>query len=286
MEEKVRSPQQSKFWPTIATLDPVAQSYFANRFFTSATNQTKEQLALRLYGILRIKAIGRMFNAPENKLNLYQAMQNKKVVLISTAGLGEASSLFGRYMIALAMRAAFQRNISREPQPVLLFVDEAFDLMDASINRILIQARKFGLFIRFATQQYDQIPTDVRAAAAANTEVKLAGGVSANDARTLANDMRTSSEFLLAARKIERGEGKTTFQWSAYVQNVTDTAIRLNVPYGALEQAPRADAEAFHAAARERRAKLSATIRHSEDDASPSNTLPHTLPSQEPDKWF
>lgn len=254
MEERVKSAEQSKFWPTIKTLDTVAQNYFANRFFTSATNQTKEQLAVRLYGLLRIKAIGRMFTAPENKLNLFQAMQDKKVVLISTAGLGEASSLFGRYMIALAMRAAFQRATVPESKrhPVLLFVDEAFDLMDSNINRILIQARKYGLFLRYATQQYEQISHDIRAAAAANTEVKLTGGLSASDCRTLAPDMRTTPEFLMGMTRVDR---KYT-EFACFVQNITPAALKLEVPFGVLEAAPRMDPANYEALRRGNRERF------------------------------
>ena len=276
MEEKVKTAQQSKFWPTIATLDPVAQGYFQNRFFTAATNQTKEQLAVRLYGILRIKAIGRMFTATQNKLDLYAAMQEKKTVLISTAGLGEASSLFGRYMIALAMRAAFQRGGLPEHKrhAVLLFVDEAFDVMDSNINRILIQARKFGLFIRFATQQYDQIAHDIRAAAAANTEVKLAGGLSAADCRTLAPDMRTSSDFLMSTTRVDRSHT----EFACFVQNVTPSALKLEVPFGALENAPRMDDATYEALARMHRERFGAgstvPAPRQEPQPAPSSTPP------------
>ncbi len=279
MEERVKTPETSKFWPTIATLDPVARSYFTNRFFTAATNQTKEQLATRLYGVLRIKAIGRMFTAQQNRLNLFQAMQERKVVFINTAGLGEASSLFGRYMIALAMRAAFQRASlpENERNPVLLFVDEAFDVMDSNINRILIQARKFGLFIRFATQQYDQIAQDIRAAAAANTEVKLAGGLSASDCRTLAPDMRTTSDYLMSTTRKDRSHT----EFATFVQNVTPTAIKVRIPYGQLENAPRMDDADYEAQRMARRVSLGALVTVPDESSSPAavqTQAPESLP--------
>lgn len=252
MEENVKRPEESRFWSVIETLDPVAQSYFRNRFFTPVTRQTKEQLATRLYGILRVRAFERMFSARENKLDLHAAIEAKKVVLINTGGLGDASSLFGRYMIARALQAAFQRDIRREPEPALLFVDEAFDLMDENINRILIQARKFGLFLRFATQHYDQIPTAARAAAASNTEVKLAGGLSADDARKLAADFRTDADYLLSIRRSERGAS-----FACFIQNVLERPVKLGIEFGLLEREP-ARADSARAAARRRALAASA----------------------------
>lgn len=246
--------RRSKFWPYIEKLDPVAQSYFENRFFTATTRQTKEQLATRLYGILRVRAFQRMFSAPENRLDLFDAMEKRKIVLINTGGLGEASSLFGRYMIARALQAAFQRDIftNPDPAPALLFVDEAFDLLDANVNRILIQARKFGLFIRFATQHYDQIQHDVRAATAANTEVKLAGGLSAADARALAAEFRTEAETMLGTR-LHPGRGS---EFMCHIQNVTSAPIKIFAPFGLLECEDRADERAFSARAQQLRGHL------------------------------
>lgn len=235
MEEQVKTPEQSKFWPIIQTLDPVALSYFQTRFYSTASKQTKEQLATRLYGVLRVRAFQRMFAAQDNKLDLYQCIQQGKVVLVRTDGLGEAANLFGRYIIAQCLQAAFRRDISREPQPALLFIDEAHKLLDENVNRILIQARKFGLFVRFATQHYDQIPNDVRAAAASNTEVKLAGGLSVDDARRLAGEFRTDADTMLSTRKVDRSHA----EFMCYVQNAMERPVKLSVPFGIMEREPR-----------------------------------------------
>ena len=182
-------------------------------------------MSTRLYALLSVPQVRRMLDTSHNKLDLLDAINRRKTVLVNTAGLGEWTPLFGRVIIALALQAAYRRDIATEPHPALLFVDEAFDLMDEKINTILIRSRKFGLFIRFATQQYEQIPAAVRAAAAANTEVKLAGGLTATDARIIAPDMRTDVDFLLSIAKHEDGT-----EFACHVQNELQRAVQTYHP--------------------------------------------------------
>lgn len=65
-----------------------------------------------------------------------------------------------------------------------------------------------------------------------NTSIKFAGGVSANDAHTLARNMGTTAEAISAVRK----RAKET-EFAVYVRNHTDTAVTLSVPLGTLEAA-------------------------------------------------
>ena len=147
----------------------------------------------------------------------------------------DASALFGRYMIALTLNAAFERVAvtERDRVPAYLIIDEAADYFDATLERLLAQARKFNLGVLFAHQHMDQLSPALRAAVAANTSIKMAGGVSNQDARLLAPDMRTSADFIGATRK----RAKST-EFACYVRNLTDGAVRITVPFGTLEDAP------------------------------------------------
>src|SRR6202044_2114082 len=112
MEDGALSLDRSPFAEHIAKLDATSQAFFQNQFFSKAFAQTKQQIARRLYGVLQVPAFDRMFSPTVNKLDLFGAIQSGNVVLINTSKAqlkSEASALFGRYMIALAMRAAFER---------------------------------------------------------------------------------------------------------------------------------------------------------------------------------
>ena len=74
----------------------------------------------------------------------------------------------------------------------------------------------------------------LRAAVAANTSIKLAGGVSDKDARALASDMRTLPNFISSMRKHPRST-----EFACFVRNVSANAMRIQIPFGSVEAAPK-----------------------------------------------
>ena len=113
MEEDARTAQDSKFAGAITALDPTARAFFENQFYNrNAFGQTRQQIARRLYGVLQVPAFDRMLSSPHSRLDMFAAMQDSKVVLVNTSKSllkTEASALFGRFMIAQTLRAAYER---------------------------------------------------------------------------------------------------------------------------------------------------------------------------------
>jgi len=256
MEDGASSIEQSPFRDAIATLEPTAQAYFRNQFFTKRYADLKQQIARRLYGVLSVPAFDRMFSAPHNSLDMFAAMQAGKVVLVNTSKAllkSDASALFGRFMIALVIRAVYERVASPDRHPAFLIVDEASEYFDDNIQLLLEQARKFNVGLVLAHQHLDQLSGGLRSAIAANTAIKLAGGVNDRDARALAPDMRTTAEFISGMRKERNGT-----QFACHVRNLTDGALQLSVPFGSLEARPRMDAAAQAALIRRNRERYAA----------------------------
>jgi hypothetical protein len=240
MEDPAQTIEQSAFAAQIERLDPTSQAYFRNQFFTRRYADLRQQIARRLYSVVSVPSFDRMFSSRRNKLDMFDAIQNGKVVLVNTSKAllkSDASALFGRYMIALTIKAAFERVATTERPPAFLYVDEAAEYFDDNIETLLSQARKFNLGVVLAHQHLDQLTPGLRAAVAANTTIKLAGGVADKDARALAADMRTSADFITAMKK--RADGT---EFACYVRNHTTNALRLDIPFGALERAPKMSA--------------------------------------------
>ena len=89
----------------------------------------------------------RMFASPQNRLDLFPVLNDGGIVLVNTAKdfmKSEASSMFGRYIIALTFKAAMERAIlpEHERRPTFLWVDEASEYFDDQIDDLLNQARK------------------------------------------------------------------------------------------------------------------------------------------------
>lgn len=271
MEDQSPSLDKSPFAGPISKLDDTARAFFEAHFFTKAFADTKRQIARRIYDFIRNKTFERMFSSPVNKLDMFQAMNSGAVVLVNTSKAllkSAASALFGRTMIALTLRAAFERVAipAEQRRPAFLIIDEAADYFDANVDALLTQVRKFNLGLVFAHQYLDQLDAGLRASFAANTAIKFAGGVSDKDARALAPDMRCKSEFITSQRKFSN---RTTF--AGYVRNVTPTALSLTVPFGTLDACPQMSNEA-HAKLRARN-RLAYT-------AAPSDTTDANVPTQ------
>ena len=141
-EDGAKTVDSSPFVGAIQALDPTSQSWFRNQFFTNAYSPTKQSVARRLYSVLQVPAFKRMFASKTNKLDMFDAMQSGKIILVNTSRLllqDDASRLFGRYFIALALKAAYDRVAVPEQQrhPAFLIVDEAAEYFDDNIEELL-----------------------------------------------------------------------------------------------------------------------------------------------------
>lgn len=219
------------------SLGPVAQDFFNHEFKEKSYTQTREQIRRRLYGVLENDAFRRMFSSKRNLLNVAEALNRGAVILVDTAKShlkADASSLMGRYFIALTLQAAMEREGS--DRPAFLYIDEAGEYFDDNIDSLLNEARKRRVGIIMAHQYLDQLTPQLRSSIATNTSIKFAGGVSDKDARALASDMRTEPAFISAQRK---------GHFAAFLKNVTNSALSIEVPFGTLEAEPKKTADEY-----------------------------------------
>jgi hypothetical protein len=110
---------------------------------------------------------------------------------------------------------------------VYLIVDEAYEYFDKNIDNLLTQVRKYRCGCVFAHQFLSQATRELRSSLASNTSIKLVSGVSAEDARALAPDLRTTADFILSQPKLH---------FAGFVKHVTKRAISVEVTRGLLEQ--------------------------------------------------
>ena len=234
------------------------QMFFNKEFGDRSYTETKTQIKRRLYGIIENQTFERMFSAPKNKIDIPTALNEGKIVLVNTAKdfLKSGSSILGRYFIALTLQAALERAAIPEGRrrPAFLYIDEAAEYFDNNIDNLLNQARKYKLGMVLAHQYLDQLAGGLRASIASNTSIKLAGGVSDRDARSIAPDMRTTPTFILGQHK---GTNETHF--ACYVRNATTTALSLAIPFGAMEKEPAMSDEAYRTLLEENRSRVSAS---------------------------
>ncbi len=228
----------SKYKQYMEQLNGSARYFFAKEFFDPSFSATKKQILKRLWGVLSTPAFERMLAQPTNKLDLFEALNDGKIILINTAKdllKRDGSQVFGRFFIAMLVQAALERSTIPESKrtPAFVYVDEAQEYFDDSIETILNQARKYRVGLTLAHQTLDQLSTRLRSTLLANTSIKCVGGVSAKDADSLHDELHTTSDFLQGMRR-----GRTRTEFAVWVKHTTPHAIRLTVPLGFLERQP------------------------------------------------
>ena len=276
-----------RYTHAIDTLYPIARDFFNNQFYgrDKHINETKAQIAARLYTLARNPAFNRMFAAAENKFNAYDCIQQKKIVLVSTDRLflgDDGSAIFGRYILAQCLAAALARAPLPEHQRhlALFIVDEAKAYFDEQTEKFLSDARQFGLGMFFATQYVSQLPEGVRRAMYGNTAIKYVGPVEYGDRLSLAREMNTTPEMIAGMRSFDRSH--TEFALHVRADNLTPHAIKISVPMGTLERQPTMSDAAYRAMRARNRQRIAADDNVPTPTTPPPAIPPAVLPAQPP----
>ena len=227
------------FIPYMEKLTGSVRYFFEREFFDRSFGPTKKQIAKRLWGVLATPSFERMFAQTDNKIDMFDLLNRGSVVLISTAKdllKQEGCELFGRFFLSLIAQAAMERSVIAESKrtPTSVFVDEAQEYFDDSIDVLLAQGRKYKIGLVCGNQTLDQLTPELRASFMSNTGTKVVGGLSAKDAHAFASEMHTDSDFLQSLRKREK-----TTDFALYVRHHTPQALCISVPLGLLEHEER-----------------------------------------------
>src|SRR3954452_2878899 len=208
-------------------LDRITRHFFETQFFSPSFNDTRQQILTRLWGVLSNSVLERMFAHERNKLDLFEAMNRGSLILINTAKdllKQEGCEILGRFFIALIAQAAQERASIPDDRrrSTFLYIDEAQDYFDESIEQLLNQARKYKVGIILAHQNLDQFEQRLRSTVMASTSLKLVGGLSAKDATAFAKDMRCEPEYLLGM-----GNPQTHTEFACFARNHTERPVAL-----------------------------------------------------------
>lgn len=218
-------------------LDDRLRAFFEDKvhgFNAKTYAETRSQIIWRLDFILTNDTMRAMFASPTTRLNLGEAMNSGKIILIdaSKAKLGDdGSEFYQRFFLALILGAAQARSTLKpsEKLPVYCYLDECqWVRNDQKLATILDECRSQKIALILAHQRTDQITSPNVLSAMSNCAIRFAN--SDDEAKFLAPKLRCDAELLYS---LPRG----TF--AAFVRDLTPRAIALNVPYRNIEDLPR-----------------------------------------------
>jgi hypothetical protein len=275
IDDPARSYEQSRFKPYIDRLDDIGRRFFQRDFYESNFRETRNSIKNRLYSIMHRPEFVQMFSTPVRKFDMFQALQQKKIVLVDTqmSLLGsESSSLFGRYIISLTLNAAFERFAipRKEWNPAYLIIDEFQHFADElKTPEMLRLAREYNLGITIAVQDMHGKPfsDSLRTAVSTNTSIKYASSPEGVDLAYAARDLRCEQDWLR-----QRTKTPTHAQFACFVRGHTNHPNVLTIPFGAIENEAQMS-DAAHRALLERNLKA-VTV-------PPSDKVLHRSPPRE-----
>jgi len=248
--------------PYISKLEGSERRFFEREFLTTTYDSTRQQIKHRLYGVLGKRVMERMLGNEKNKLDLFQTMNRGSIILINTAKelLKDDCKLFGRFFIALICQAVQERSAIPEGKRknTFIYIDEAhdyFDDNDESIQNLLTQARKYKVGITLITQSLGQYGSKLRSTVLTNTAIKIGGGVSTDDAKRLAPEMRCDPKFLLNMQK-----GQSHSQFACFVKDHTAHPVPLSVPFGEMERQPQVSDDEYQRLLERNRARFCGVV--------------------------
>jgi hypothetical protein len=210
------------------------QEFFHDQFDKETQyGSTKQEVARRVWGMLKNPTFARIFTAKENPIDMMSEFADAKLILIDTdqSFLGEqGSSFFGRMFIAMVLQTARQRFKGKH-HPVYFYIDEAPPYFDNRLEKMLREARKANIGLILLHQDLEDARRySILPALTGNTAYKFTGGVSDNDARFMAGNMRTTHKFI---------KEQDPLNFAAYVQG--QGVFSVEVPVGALDHLPQRD---------------------------------------------
>lgn len=212
----------------VRALHPDDAAFFTQGEYDSKTyTETKQQLLWRIRDLTtRVPLLREMFKSPKTQIDIGALMDGGHVILIdnSKALLGDdGSEFFARFFVAMVLGAAQQRSKKRDEDklPVYFYIDEAQTVIakDEKIAKILHECRSQKIAMTFAHQELTQIKSDDVKQALANCAYRFTNPD--KDAKALADDFRTTTEFL---QNLPKGE------FALYIRDYTPTATSFQFP--------------------------------------------------------
>ena len=133
-----------------------------------------------------------IFDQSENKVDLNQLMNEKKIILInlSKGRIGEENaSFFGTLFLAKMKEAGIVRAAqAQEPQDFYLYIDEFQNLVTPTLENILYDSRKYRFSLTMSHQYISQIGPKIYQAMLGNTGNIITFRVGGEDANSLISE--------------------------------------------------------------------------------------------------
>jgi len=123
-------------------------------------------ITTRMAKFLLTPSLKAMLGSPDAKLNIFDLMESKKVLLVNLNKVGkESGNLLGTLLVSKFQQAALRREcqMPKDRIPFYLYADEFQNFQTSAFDVILSEAGGFQLCLTLAHQYVDQLDPRIRA---------------------------------------------------------------------------------------------------------------------------
>ncbi len=204
-------PATSKHYEKLATLHPNenVRLFFKHDFDLKGLSITKQSVLTRFENCFSNYHLSQIFDCKESSFKLAELLDAGKCVLVNCSQgiLGEyGAKVLGSFLFSEVTTHALQRASVPPSQrrAIFTYVDECQNFITERVDKVLSEARKYGLHLLLACQYLGQIESiRLRGSILANSNIKITGLSSARDFEKM------SKELSYESKKVPRlGAGK------------------------------------------------------------------------------
>jgi hypothetical protein len=179
------------------------RDFFKYRFHDKTKESSKEALSARFSDIVADPAI-RDFLCNESTFDLPACLDSSKIIVFefdpdeqSKEAITTIGQLINAYLVSFAMaRPKHKRH------PIHLFADECQYFVSPTIQEIMGETRKFGLYATLATQRTEQVGRDLLDAILGNVSCYLIGRNKGKTAKTMGEEQPITADEIRALPKM------------------------------------------------------------------------------------
>lgn len=223
--------------------DDVVRNFWTNEFagWSQQFNSEAIMPILNKVGqLLSIEMVKNIFASTENKLDLREVMDSKKILLIKLPKGRLQEEIMG-FLGAMLVTKIYQTAMGRQGTdkasrtPFFLYIDEFQNFATDTFSEILSEARKYGLGLIVAHQFIQQIPSHLSHALFGNVGSLVSFRISSEDAKYMREHFDPYvTAYDLANLSAREAYVKTLVQWqvrdplSMRTRYVADVKIETN----------------------------------------------------------
>jgi Type IV secretion-system coupling protein DNA-binding domain len=148
--QRIQQPELLQYW---------------NEQFPHLPKDSTAPITSRMSKFLLTPSLKILLGDASNKINVSEAMDNKKVLLVNLSRVGqEAGDLLGTLLVSKIQQAAMRRQDQKPADrvPFYLYVDEFQHFQTSAFDVILSEAGKYKLCLTLAHQYVDQLDPKIR----------------------------------------------------------------------------------------------------------------------------